>query len=49
MSAGSRLQKAIASKRSGDPAGAMAGYQKVLRREPSNIDALFLLGRTTEE
>jgi tetratricopeptide (TPR) repeat protein len=45
MSAGSQLEKAIASERSGDLAGAMAGYQKVLRKEPSNIDALFLLGR----
>jgi tetratricopeptide (TPR) repeat protein len=29
----------------GDIASAMAGYQKVLRRQPSNIDALFLLGQ----
>ncbi len=45
MSAAAQLQKAVASEQSGDLAGAMAGYQKVLRHEPSNIDALFLLGR----
>jgi cytochrome c-type biogenesis protein CcmH/NrfG len=45
MSAASQLQKAVAREQSGDLAGAMAGYQKVLRHEPSNIDALFLLGR----
>ena len=39
------LQQAAALEERGDLAGAIAGYRKVLAREPSNIDALFLLGR----
>jgi tetratricopeptide (TPR) repeat protein len=45
MNAAAKLQKAISSENRGDLAGAMAEYQKVVRREPANIDALFLLGR----
>jgi len=45
MSAAAQLQKAITCENSGDLAGAMAEYQKIVRREPSNTDALFLLGR----
>jgi tetratricopeptide (TPR) repeat protein len=45
MSAAAQLQKAITCENSGDLAGALAEYQKIVRREPSNIDALFLLGR----
>jgi tetratricopeptide (TPR) repeat protein len=45
MKAGAAIQKAVAPGQGGDLAGAMAGYQKVLKREPSNIDALLLLGR----
>ena len=40
-----QLQKAVALDQQGNLAGAMAAYQKVLSREPDNIDALFLLGR----
>lgn len=45
MNAAAQLQKAIIRENSGDLAGAMAEYQKVVRRDPGNIDALFLLGR----
>jgi tetratricopeptide (TPR) repeat protein len=45
MNATALLQKAIALDNHGNLAGAIAGYQKVLGREPSNVDALFLLGR----
>ncbi len=45
MKIAAQLEQAAALEQRGDLAGAMAGYQKVLRREPSNIDALFLLGR----
>jgi tetratricopeptide (TPR) repeat protein len=45
MNAAVLLQNAIALENSGDRAAAMANYRKVLAREPSNIDALFLLGR----
>lgn len=39
------LREADGLQKRGDIAGAIAGYQKVLKREPSNIDALFLLGQ----
>ena len=39
------LRKAITSENNGDLAGAMAGYEKIIRHQPGNIDALFLLGR----
>jgi len=45
MSAAAQIQQAIAHENRGNLAEAMAAYQKVLSREPSNIDALFLLGR----
>ncbi len=45
MNAAALLQNAIALENSGNRAGAMANYRKVLAGEPSNIDALFLLGR----
>lgn len=45
MNAAAQLEKAIASENSGDLAGAMVLYEKVVRREPGNTDALFLLGR----
>ena len=40
-----QLEEAAALDRRGDVTAAMAGYEKVLAREPHNIDALFLLGR----
>jgi tetratricopeptide (TPR) repeat protein len=40
-----QIEQAVALERQGDFAGAIAGYRKVLKREPSNIDALYLLGR----
>lgn len=45
MNSRAQLEKAVASESRGDFAGAITGYWKVLAREPSNIDALFLLGR----
>jgi tetratricopeptide (TPR) repeat protein len=45
MSAATQIQQAVALENRGNLAEAMAAYQKVLSREPSNIDALFLLGR----
>ena len=39
------LQNAVALDQRGDVFAARTGYQKVLAREPANIDALFLLGR----
>jgi tetratricopeptide (TPR) repeat protein len=45
MKIAAQLEQAAALERQGDLAGAMAGYQKALKREPSNVDALFLLGR----
>ena len=40
-----QLKEAVALDQRGNLAAAMAGYEKVLAREPGNIDALFLLGR----
>ena len=40
-----QLKEAVALDQGGNLAAAMAGYEKVLAREPRNIDALFLLGR----
>ena len=40
-----QLNEAVALDQGGNLAAAMAGYEKVLAREPRNIDALFLLGR----
>ena len=45
MKAAAAVQKAVAQAQGGDLPGAMAGCQKVLKREPCNIDALLLLGR----
>ena len=45
MNAVALLQQAVTLEKRGDLAGAATGYQKVLSREPGNIDALFLLGR----
>jgi len=45
MKIAAQIEEAAARERLGDLAGAIAGYRKVLKREPSNIDALFLLGR----
>jgi tetratricopeptide (TPR) repeat protein len=45
MSTATLLQKAVARETRGDLVGAATEYRKVLKREPDNIDALFLLGR----
>ena len=45
MSIATQLRHAQASEQTGRLAEAVAGYKKVLDREPSNTDALFLLGR----
>ncbi len=45
MNAATQLQQAIALENGGKLAEAVVAYQKVLSREPGNIDALFLLGR----
>jgi tetratricopeptide (TPR) repeat protein len=45
MNAAALLQQAVAFENGGDLASAMALYQKVLSREPSNVDALIRLGR----
>ena len=45
MSIATQLQKALAFEQTGQLAEAVRGYEKVLGREPSNTDALFLLGR----
>jgi len=45
MNTAAVLREANGLEKRGDLAGAVAGYQKVLRQEPSNIDALLLLGR----
>ena len=40
-----QLQKAVALDQRGNVTAAIAAYEKVLAREPRNIDALLLLGR----
>jgi tetratricopeptide (TPR) repeat protein len=40
-----QLEEAVALDQRGNLAAAMAGYEKVLAREPRNFDALLLLGR----
>jgi tetratricopeptide (TPR) repeat protein len=40
-----QLQKAVTLDQAGNLPAAIAAYRKVLTREPSNVDALFLLGR----
>jgi tetratricopeptide (TPR) repeat protein len=45
VKAAALLQKAGELEQRGQLADAISQYQKVLRQEPSNIDALFLLGR----
>jgi tetratricopeptide (TPR) repeat protein len=45
MKIAAQLEEAATLERLGDIDGAIACYRKVLKREPSNIDALFLLGR----
>ena len=45
MKIAAQIEEAATRERLGDLAGAIALYRKALKREPSNIDALFLLGR----
>lgn len=45
MSVATQLQRAHAFEQRGQLAEAVASYKRVLDREPSNTDALFLLGR----
>ncbi|HEU5017762.1 MAG TPA: tetratricopeptide repeat protein [Pseudolabrys sp.] len=45
MKPGAQLAQAAAREGTGDIAGAMTGYRKVLARQPGNVEALFLLGR----
>jgi tetratricopeptide (TPR) repeat protein len=45
MSTAALLEQANSLEKRGDISGAIAGYQRVLQREPANIDALFLLGQ----
>lgn len=45
MNAATQIQKAIACENRGDLAGAVAEYERVIKREPGHVDALFLLGR----
>ncbi len=45
MKIAAQIEEAATLERLGDINGAIDRYRKVLKREPSNVDALFLLGR----